>query len=276
MVQGGVDVVAATIGTGVTETQLNGAAAVILPDPVREICEIVPWQVSNAATTAAEDAITQIRMQSNDVPNGGIEPKRFLADTFAGGLGATAVSLAPMLRARSLNIRTKGGERINVFGTSQVAQTVAPLVGATLICTESQSGMPESFYEKPDNETNTGTTVNTRTAGNAITVSNVGSIVGFEFTLGNLVQTAAESVAGTIEFAGSDLNTSMPQIYSVQPSMALRGATGNILKIANTQYKLIEPIHPKSRGTLTISNFFTNRVVFTAAGNFITGIKFYH
>lgn len=271
MTQGGVEVVATTIGTGVTETLLNTATANIMPDPAKEIAEIVPWQVPNAAFTAAQGLLTQIRIQSNDV---NVEPCRFITEVTQGGLGATFTAFVPPLNARPLNIKIKGGERINTYGTSQVANTVAPLVGATYIVTERQSGRPEFYYEKPNNETLTGTTVNTRTTGDAITVSGVSAITKWYFALTNLVNTVSESVCGTVEFQSSDFNTSMPQSYSIQPYGTFLGATGALLTAQNTEYGLLEPIQPKTRGTLTINNFYTNRVVFTAAGNFITGLQF--
>jgi hypothetical protein len=265
------EIIPATIGTGTTETQLNGAAALQAPESARGLLEVIPWQVNNGAYTAAQGLMTEMRIASDDVS---VEPKRFILDPIQGGLGATFVTFAPMLKARKLNVPLNGSERIRYYATAQIANTVAPLVGGTAVYTDGGVGR-QQYYIKPDNETATGTTVNTRTTGNTITVTGGTQITDLQAVLTNAVVTVSESVCGTIEFQSSDFQTQLPYRVSLQPTGGLLGATGGHLHAALTHYHMPDgqgiPI-PTSQ--CIINNFYTNRILFTAAGNFICGVSY--
>ena len=156
MVYGFDDVTLASIGVGVAETQLNGGLGLRVPAPARGIVEIIPYQMELGAFTVDQSLMTAFRMQSDDVS---VEPIRFVLPGISTGDAAFVAVQAPALRAYPLNILLKGFERINYFAQAQVANAVAPGVGATVVYTEGGVGIKQ-FYQKPDNETTGGTDYN--------------------------------------------------------------------------------------------------------------------
>ena len=265
---------ATTIGTGTTETQLNDAASLIVPEKLRQFVEIIPYQSSNGAFTAGQSYLTQLRIQSNDVQ--GLEPKRLILDVVNGVLGATGVTLAPVLRAFPISSPLVGGERINYWGTAQVANTVAPIVGAGIVYSTEGTSSPQHFYEKPDNETAAGTTADTRTAGNTITITGCSEINALHTAIAVGTITVSESQLGFMEFTSTSWDTSHPYSVPIQPVSALLGATGGMLNGGNKVWKFPRGLGiPTPRTQLTINTFYTNDVVNTSAPNFIGGVQFY-
>lgn len=264
------EVVAATIGTGVTETRLNGDAPLVVPDTAKGLREIVPWMVSNGLITANQSYLAEMRLQSDDVA---LEPKRFLLDPINSVLSTIGAPIVPILHARKLNVRLRGTERINYRATAQVANTVAPLVGADVVYSNVGVSGKEQYYSKPDNETDTGTTVNTRTAGGTITITGGKEITDLYGIVVNTTLTVGESICGTFAFESADFQTNSPYRISVQPTAAPLGATTASLLIAMTKRHFPDgmgiPINPNC----LINNFYTNRVLFTTAGDFITGVS---
>lgn len=263
------EVVAATIGTGTTETLLNGANPLVVPDTARKLLEITPWMVSNGAVTANQAYTADMRIQSDDVA---IEPKRFILDPINSVLSTIGNPLVPLLNARKLNVNLKGSERINYRATAQVANTVAPLVGADVAYCNVPIGGREMFYSKPLNETNTGTTVNTKAAGDTITITGGKEITDLYGTVVNTTLTVSESICGTFYFESPDFQTNASYRISVQPTSGPLGATVSSLLIAMTHRHLPDgygiPINPNA----LINTFYQNRVLFTTAGNFILGV----
>ena len=263
------EVVATTIGTGTTETRLNTDTPLVCPDTARKLIEITPWMVSNGLITANQSYLAQMRIQSDDVA---VEPKSFMLDPIESVLSTIGSALVPMLHARRLNVSLRGSERINYRATAQVANTVAPLVGADVTYANVDTGGLEQFYSMPLNETDTGTTVNTRTAGNTITITGGREITDLYGAVVNTTLTVCESVCGTFAFESPDFQTNSPYRISVQPISSVLGATVGMLLIALTKRHFPMGMGiPISRNT-TINTFYTNRVLFTTAGDFITGV----
>ena len=73
-------------------------------------------------------------------------------------------------------------------------------------------------------------------------------------------------------FESSDFQTNSPYRISVQPVSAVLGATVAALLIAMTHRKFPDGMGiPISRNT-TINTFYINRVLFSTAGDCITGV----
>lgn len=264
------EVVAATIGTGTTETLLNGAAALIVPDNARKLLEIYPWMVSNGLMTVAQSMTAEMRIQSDDVA---IEPKRFILDPINSNLSTIGNTVTPILHARKLNVNLKGSERINYRATAQVANTVAPLVGADVVYCNVPIGGREQFYSKPNNETATGTTVNTRTAGDTITITGGSEITDLYGYVTNLALTVGETICGTFYFESPDFKTNAPYRISVQPSGSILGATGTQLLLGLTKRHFPDGYGIPLSTNTTINTFYQNRVLFSAAGTFLMGVS---
>ncbi len=270
MVYGFDDVAFASIGTGVVETQLNGAASLRVPSSATGIVEVIPYQMELGAFTTDQSLMTAFRVQSDDVA---VEPKRFVLDGIMGGDGAFEAVLAPPLRAYAMNVPLSGVERINYFAQAQIANAVAPGVGATVVYTEGGVGT-QQYYQKPDNETAGAATIDTRTAGNTITVTGGGFINGLYAIVTVGANLASEHAVGFMEFQSSDFQTSMPFRVAVQPAATGLSATASALSAGTMEYTLPAGQEIPLNSNVTINTFYTNRDEVTA-DNFIGCVRYH-
>ncbi len=270
MVTGFDDVTLTSIGTAVAETQLNAGASLRVPANAHSLMEIIPYQMELGAFTTDQSLMTAFRIQSDDVA---VEPKRFVLPGINGGDGAFEAVYAPKLRAYPLNVPLRGNERINYFGQAQVANAVAPGVGATVVYNEGGSVGSQQYYQKPDNETAGAATIDTRTTGGTITVTGGGTLNAFYTIVTTGANLASEHVVGFMEFQSSDFQTSMPSRVAVQPSATGLSATASNVTGGDglMEFNLPEPIPLASN--VTINTFYTNRDEVTA-DNFIGVVRY--
>jgi hypothetical protein len=225
------------------------------------------------AFTVDESLMTAFRVQSDDVS---VEPKRFVLYGVGTGDGAFTSVQCPVLKAYPMNVGLAGFERINYYAQSQIANTVACGVGATVVYSDSGVGV-EQYYQKPDNESAGGTTIDTRTSGNAITLTGGGTINSLYTLVTGGTATASEHDVGFMEFSSSDFQTSMPYRVAIQPTATGLGATASALTGGNgiMEYNL-----PAGQGipldsNVTINTFYTNRDARTGASNFIGCVRYH-
>ncbi len=274
----GFDNVTATgIGTAVVETQLNGGASLRVPASAHGIMEVIPYQATSGATTVDEGILSTMRIDSDDVS---VTPKRLVLPWIQTGDGAYTAVMCPVLKAYPMGIPLQGFERISYFGQAQVANTVQPLIGATVVYTEGGVGA-QQYYQKPNDETTAGITANLRNSGNDITLTGGGMINALYLaTGGNATYTASEHCYGFGEFVSSDFaNTSMPYRVASQPDLAGLGATASELTGGApgiAQYKLPPGQEIPLDSNVTINTFWTNVDVHTTSGyNFIHGVRYH-
>jgi hypothetical protein len=261
------------IGTSTTETRLNSDSPLRVPSSAKTILEVIPYQMQLGAFTVDQSLMTAFRIQSDDVS---VEPKRFLLYGVGTGDAAFASVQCPVLKAYPMNIPLSGFERINYRAQAQVANTVAPGVGATIVYSDTPGNGIEQFYQKPDDESVSGTTINTRQGGNTITVTGGGTISSLYALVTGGVATASEHDVGFMEFESSDFQTSMPYRVAVQPTATgLGGAAA-----ANTGGAgIMEYGMPGGQGiplndNVTVNTFYTNRDGRTGASNFCGCVRY--
>ena len=264
------DCTLASIGTGVTETRLNGDAPLRVPSSAKGIVEIIPYQAELGAYTVDQSLMTAFRVQSDDVS---VEPKRFVLPGVGTGDASFTSVYSPVLKAYPMNIALDGNERINYRAQAQVANTVAPGVGATIVYTDGGVGT-EQYYQKPDNETAGATTINTRTSGNTITITGGGNINALYTLVTGGVATASEHDVGFMEFESNGFETSMPYRVAIQPTSTGLGANANALTGGNgiMQYNLPQGIPLNSN--VTINTFYTNKDGRSGGSNFIGCVRY--
>ena len=178
-----------------------------------------------------------------------------------------------------MNIKLAEQSRINYFGNNQNDAAVEPLVGATVVYSDQASNMPEQYWQKPVNESATGTTINTRAAGNDITITG-GAEINYLISILGLHGTvvASEHLNGASEFVSSDFQTSFPYRVQVTGVNFGIGETGNLpdgnagsgIKRHNMPIGQGIPI----AGRTVISTFFTNRDAVNAAGFFVNSVGY--
>ena len=267
------DVTFTSIGAAVAETQLNAGASLRVPSSARGIVEIIPYQMELGAFTTLQSLMTAFRVQSDDVA---VEPKRFVLPGINGGDGAFTTVSAPALKAYPMNVTLQGFERINYFGQAQVANTVAPGVGATVVYSESTVGT-EMFYQKPDNETAGSIAIDIRTAGNTITVTGGGFINALYVLVTDAGRIASEHDVGFMEFQSSDFQTSMPYRVAIQPSATGLGATASSQSGGDgiMEYTLPPGQEIPLNSNVTINTFYTNRDAVAVGSNFIGCVRYH-
>ena len=264
-----------TIGTGVDETTLNGGNPLTTPTIANGIIEIIPYQNRQGAYTADESVFTAFRVQSDDVA---VEPKRFNLPVQYGGEAAFTTVANPGLRATLLNIPLVEQSRINYLAQAQIANTVAVDVGCTVVYTDAGIG-PEQFYQKADNESAGGTTINTRSTGNDITITGgsqinkLATFVAYDATAGAC--TASEASIGFMEFVSSDFLTSMPYRVVTDPVLVGLGtATSANVQNGMTVYNMPDNNGIPMSGRTVISTFYTNTDAKTNPDVFIGNVGF--
>lgn len=259
-------------GTGVVETRLNTDQPLTAPDSARGLVEVIPYQMELGAFTPDESLMTAFRLQSDDVA---VEPKRFVLPNINTGDAAFTSVQAPTLKAYSMNVPLNGSERINYYAQSQVANTVAAGAGATVVYTTGNVGA-QQYYQKPDNETAGGTTINTRTTGGTITITGGREISGLYTVVSGATATASQHDVGFMEFQSSDFNTALPYRVAVQPTATGLGAAANALTGGDglMEYNLPEGHGIPMAERVVINTFYTNRDARTGGSNFIGFVRY--
>ena len=157
----------------------------------------------------------------------------------------------------------------------QEAVTNDPKLGITVVYDTVPSGAPEQFWQKPANETGSGTADNTRTAGGDITITGGREINWLTATVAVGASLLDQHINGFMEFASSDFLTSLPYRVAVQAMNTGLGATSD----ANGGAGIIRYNMPVGSGIpiagrTVINTFFTQRDALGTACTFIGGIGY--
>ena len=166
---------------------------------------------------------------------------------------------------------------LNFYGQPLVANTVAPICGATVIYDTDSPNDVESYYTRPTNETAAATAVDTRTEGGSMTIQGGNEITGLYTVVSGATATASEHTVGYSEFISPDFETSMPYRIAVQPTATGLGAAANAITGGGglMQYNM-----PRGKGiplanNVTITNYYTNRDARAGgADNFINFVRY--
>jgi len=267
------DVTFTSLGTGVTETQINSGTSLSAPDPAHGFNAVVPYQMELGAFTPDESLFTAFRIQSDDVA---VEPKKFVLPNVNTGDAAFASVSAPALLAYPINTPLAGGEHLNFYGQPLVANTVAAGCGATVIYSTTGTNGDEQYYTRPTNESAAGTAINTRTTGGDMTIQGGNEITALYTVVSGATATSSQHDVGYSEFVSPDFNTSMPYRVAVQPTATGLGAAAGAATGGGgiMQYNM-----PRGQGiplanNVTITNYYTNRDLRTGASNFINFVRY--
>ena len=246
-----------TLGTSTTEARLNSDSPIQVPDGVSNIVSAIPYYCPVGVFTPDESYLTRVRLQSNDIS---VEPCRFMMSGVNTGDAAFASVQAPILQEYNLNIPNANGANINVYGQSLVANTAAVFLGCELVYSTSSTGQ-QQYWNTPDSISTGGTTIDTRTTLNTITITD-----GREITSLGMVVTPTTAAASTLdvgeaEFTSSDFQVPFPYKFPIAPSFSGLGAAAAQLTNPNglSRQKFPAghgiPLSPRA----LINSFYTNR-----------------
>ncbi len=262
------EIPAATIGTGTTLTTL---ATLTSPNIANGIIEVIPLQFVEGAYVSNQSVFTRFSLTSDDVD---LLPKRFVLPLQHGG-DATFSAVGPSAtKAMSLNIPLNDQSRVNYLGQSVVAHgTNGPDVGGTVVYTDGGVGQ-QQFSNTPDTSTVGGTTVDTRTTLNTLTITGASEINQLMGWVGIGASTLSIHGQGFFEYSSSDFLTPMP--YRVANSAWLAGLGLNANLLGNGMHQYVIPNGqgvPVSSRT-TIDMFYTNEDAVGTGSDVLGGVGF--
>ena len=262
------NVTSTSLGTGVTETLLNGGASFVLPAQARAMIEMKPYQAPTGAVTAAQSMIYKVKVKSNSI--GGLEPKELVPAPIGAGLGATYHAQNPIVRAFRLNRNTPGANvNVDFYGQNLVANTVANRAGVGLKLSTMPVSGPEQFWFGPTDETDTVTTAGTG-ADTTFTINGGSQITDWYCQVTATTVTASESFIGYAELNSSDFETVQRVRWPFYPIVtSLSTLIGTTIPDQNWEHGSI-PIRP----TCNITTRVTLDEGQTAAGDSYVGVGF--
>ena len=250
-------VIPTSVGTGTTETRLNSDSPIQVPDGINGIVEAISYWVPVGALTPDESFIGRIRLQSNDIS---VEPCRFMMTGVNSGDAAFEAVQAPALHANSLNIPNASAANINVYGQALVGNTVAPSIGCELVYSTGTTGR-QQYWNTPDSTSTGGTTINTRTTLNTITITDGHEITSLGAVVTPNAALASTHDVGEVEFQSSDFQVPFPYKFPIAPAFAGLGGAASVMTnpngIAFANYPTGAGIPISSR--CLVNSFFTNR-----------------
>ena len=259
---------ATSIGTGTSKTQINGGANLTKPTQATNLVEVVPYISSSGAMTAGESLAVTMEIDSFSVD---LLPKRIIVPPIQSGLGTTIVQVNPLLEAYECNTGLQEGatSQFRIFGTNQVAPTVATNLACALHYSTTPPNRPEHFYHKPDDES-TFTTATT-TTGNNFTVNDGMWLEDMYLSVFTSTYTVSQSLTGYGTLSSNDFGNSLPLKFPMQPGCASLGATGTQAILAMASY---HNTHMPMKTSCQINTAFTNDVTQAVAGSFIIGVGY--
>ena len=272
----GFDDAVATVLVGTTEQTINNGNPLTSPNDAQQIIEIIPYYSIQGAFDSDEALAGIFRVQSDDVS---VEPKRWSMPIIQGGDALGSWIASPIMPTTPVNIKLPEQSRINYLANNQNDAAIEPLVGATVVYSDQASNMPEQFWQKPDNESATGTAINTRSAGNDITITGGAEINWLVSVVGlHAAVVASEHINGVAEFISSDFQTAFPYRVQVTGNNTGIGESGNLPNM-NAGAGIIRYNMPIGQGIpiagrTVISNFFTQRDALGGAGFFVNSVGY--
>ena len=257
----------AGLGTGVARISLG---TVNKPSDTQNLIEVTPYYAPGGLTTTVQSYLLAAEIVSSSVAD--ILPKRFITAPIQSGLGVTYGVTVPILNAFECNTPMKSGSNdiIEAFGQAQVANTVQPLMGMEFHFSDSPPTKPQMYYEKPDNETSTGTAATT-IAGNSFTINGGKKLQTLFGEVANVTPLAAESIIGSFQFNSANFDSSQTLEIAGQPVGVGLGAT---LSEGQPDANKRKYVDMGMKDTCTINTIYRQSLAVTSAMNFIHAIGY--
>ena len=130
------DVIAAvSLGTSTTKTKLGGTqvygtgADYLIPTAARCIVAVRP-KIVNTTPTANQAVLATLKVESADL---GMKDYEVFANPIDSGLGTNETQFQDPAPWYPLMQPCNGGEKMQFYGTAQIANTVAPLMAADVL-----------------------------------------------------------------------------------------------------------------------------------------------
>lgn len=256
-----------SLGTGVARTSLGTN---VKPAESQSLIEFIPYYAPSGAVTAGQSFLLATEITSTSVKD--ILPKRITNPPIQATLGATAATMIPILEPYECSTPLTQGSNdiIEAFGQAQVANTVAPVMGCALHYSDSPPSRPQMFYEKPDNETSTGTAATT-VNGNTMTINGGKTLQVLMGQISAGTVLASESYIASLQFNSANFDNSQDLEIPLQPVSVGLAGLNSALQPKTSIYKNVSM---GMKLTSTIATILRLSEALTNAGNFIGGIGY--
>ncbi len=257
------------LGTGVARISLGD---INKPSDTQNLIEFTPFYAPGGLTTTVQSYLLAAEVVSSSVTD--ILPKRVITAPIQSGLGVTYGVTVPILNAFECNTPMNSGSNdiLSAFGQAQVANTVQPLMGVEYHFSDAAplSSKPQMYYEKPDNETSTGTAATT-VAGASFTINGGRKLQHLYGEVANVTPLAAESIIGSFQFNSANFDSSQTLTIAGQPIGVGLGATLSEGQPAANKRKNVDM---GMKDTCTINTIYEQSLAVTSAMNFIHAIGY--
>lgn len=260
-----VDVATPTVLSSTTKTQLNGGNDVVLPAWAKGILAVVPF-LGNGGTTVAETVLAKLSIESSEL---NIAPYEIPFNPIGGGLGAASGPLQSEYTKYPLNLACQGGERLKVYGTGLINNTIEPFAGAMLVLSDQPPGRPQT-KAKLGTLTTAGL-VNVEKKGSNIELSGgrrITQVWGMVAPTGVIV--TVEGCTGFFRLSSADFINATPLRFPFQTFGGGAGAAINVAIDGISRYNVDIPYNPRC----TIEDYLTLVDTLTTAPNFLAGVLY--
>lgn len=246
-----------TNAASTAEVRLNSDTPIQVPEGINNIVSAIPYYCPTGAFSPDESYVTRVRMDSNDIST---NPCRFMMSGVNTGDAAFASVQAPILQEYSMNIPNASAANMNIYAQPMQNNTVAMSVGCELVYSTGMTGQ-QQYWDTPDSLSTGGTTVNTRTTLNTITITEAREITSLNILVAPTTAAASTHDTGEAEFSSSDFSVPFPYKFPIAPSFAgLGAAAAQLTNPTGLSRQKFPPGHgvPVQPRCL-INSFFTNR-----------------
>lgn len=267
-----------SLGTSTAKTELSGdrsgnSTDYVLPAAAKGIISIQPY-LYIVTPTATQSLIASLKIESDDL---GIKDFEVFAPPGMATVSTPSPSMTDLMRTAEYPVYFPclGGEKVQVYGIPQVANTVAPFMGAMIKWTDDTSQLTQPQFRAriggtpgaAGSVTSTGTSA-TSVTGATITLAGqpartIRAVTGI---IANTTLAAVKPLAGWFSFNSPELSYVLRAPFEpVQgPLAATMPPTQHLTRVDN----LSVPIQPPS----TIQTALQLTAAPTTAGSFANGL----
>lgn len=268
-------IAAVSLGTSTSKTKLGGTqvegtgADYLLPTATRSIVAVRP-KIVLTTPTANQAVMATLKVESSDL---GMKDYEVFANPIDSGLGTNETQFQDAGPWYPLMQPCNGGEKVQFFGTAQVANAVAPLMSVDVLLSDRQPKMPICQAKVAGINYGGGPTATSTTAGTVITDGGV-TIAGpfrlLKALYGIVVGTtpaASKPISGQFTVNASELGIN-PLRWNAEPITGFLGTTtaGTLAHLSG-----VEGLNLILRAPSTPKSTFTLDQSITTAGNFEVG-----
>lgn len=277
-----------SLGVGTSKTKLGGTqisgtgADYLLPTAARAIVAVRP-KIFETTPTLNQAVLATLKVESGDL---GIKDFEVFAAPLDSGLGTNELQLMDPAPWYPIMQPCNGGEKVQFFGTAQVANAVAPLMAVDVILSDT---WPQGFTggASPTWASGYGS-VQGKVAGinygggptaTAITAAGVGTdggvtiagprrrLLGLYGVVVGTTPAASKPIGGQFAVSASEFAIN-PQRWNAEP---ITGFLGTTTAGAQAHISEVGPLNLGLRAPSTPKGTFTLDTAITTAGNFEVG-----